>query len=458
MEEKNQGMNKAGVIQTAKHTKDRLTPQKDIIFSVESEKPRSGIRIACDPDIEYQKIIGFGGAFTEAGATVLAYLNAEERAGIIERYFHPQKGLAYSLCRTHINSCDFSLGNYSCNDTPEDINLRNFNINRDKKYLIPFIQSALGTEKARFRLIASPWSPPAWMKTNKQMNNGGTLRPECKKAWALFYAKYIKAYGKAGIPIWGITVQNEPDAVQVWDSCIYTGEQERDFVRDYLGPCLVREGLEHIKIIIWDHNRDLLFERAKTVLSDRKAARYVWGVGFHWYSGNQFKNVLKTYKTYPAKPLLLTEACIEGGVKLGAWDRGEIYAHNIINDINNGAAGWIDWNMVLNSNGGPNHAGNYCDAPVIVDQDSGEVYLQSSFYYIGHFSKYVRHGAVRIHAEASRNELETIAFKNPDRSMVIVILNRDGLALPFQVCLGNNVAERTIPPHAIITLLIPCAY
>jgi glucosylceramidase len=448
-------MNKAKVIQTAKHTGDRLQSKQDIFFRSKALKTTGIPTITCSPDTTFQEILGFGGAFTEAGASVLRKVSAEKRAHIINSYFHPQEGIGYSLCRTHINSCDFSLGNYSCIDTAGDEKLMNFNITRDKKYVIPFIRSALAIEGAWFRIVASPWSPPAWMKTNNHMNNGGKLKPEYRKAWALFFSKYIKAYAKQGIPVWGVTVQNEPAAVQIWDSCIYSAEEERDFVRDYLGPCLAQQGLDHVKIIIWDHNRDLLYERAKTVLSDPQAAEYVWGVGFHWYSGDQFENVLKTHEAYPDKHLLLTEACFEGGVKLGAWDRGEIYAYNLINDMNSGAEGWIDWNMVLNSCGGPNHAKNYCDAPVIVNNETGEIFYQSSFYYMGHFSKYVRPGAHRIQCRSAHEQLETAAFKNPDDSIIIVVLNRGGSSLPFRVRLGDKNAESIIPAHAIMTLLVP---
>jgi glucosylceramidase len=448
-------MDKAQVILSAQHTGDRLKSKQDILFRSKTRKTTSIPAVTCSTDANYQEILGFGGAFTEASASVLRQVNAEKRAQIINKYFHPQEGIGYSLCRTHINSCDFSLDNYSCDDTPGDLKLADFNITRDKKCLIPFIQEALAVEGARFSLLASPWSPPAWMKTNNQMNNGGMLKPEYRKAWALFYTKYIKAYAEQGIPVWAVTVQNEPAAVQIWDSCIYSAEEERDFVRDYLGPCLAQEGLGHVKIFIWDHNRDLLYERATTVLSDPKAAAYVWGVGFHWYSGDQFENVLKTHRTYPDKHLLLTEACLEGGVKLGAWDRGEIYAYNIINDLNSGAEGWIDWNMVLNSRGGPNHAKNYCDAPVIVNSITGEIFYQSSFYYMGHFSKYVRPGAHRIQCRSSHKQLETAAFKNPDSSIIIVVLNRGDSGLPFLVRLGEKSAESIIPEHAIMTLVIP---
>jgi glucosylceramidase len=447
-------MKKAAVIQTAKDLGDRLTSKESINFLPQPHAIKTDKIISYNPEIKFQEILGFGGAFTEAGAYVLSNIDQEKRAGIIESYFHPQKGIAYSLCRTHINSCDFSLGNYSYDDVEGDKELLHFNIEHDNKYLIPFIKQALGLAGAKFLLLASPWSPPFWMKTNKKMNNGGKLKPEYREAWALFLAKYIKAYEEEGIPIWGITVQNEPNAVQTWDSCIYTGEEERDFIRDYLGPRLAKDGLKDKKIIIWDHNRDLIFDRTKIVLSDKKAAQYIWGVGFHWYADDEFENLSRTHQAFPDKPLLLTEASLMGGVKLGAWDRGEIYAYNIIEDLNNWASGWIDWNMVLNIKGGPNHAGNFCDAPVLVDEDKGQINYQSSYYYMGHFSKYIRPGARRIQSQSTHHELETVAFKNPDQSIVIVVLNRTGQEFQFTISDDGEAAEASSPAHSIMTFII----
>lgn len=447
-------MEKAIVIQTAKSTQDRLTRKEDIFFEHRPIVNHNRTTIDFDSRMKFQQIIGFGGAFTEAGASVLYNVEKEKRARIIESYFHPEKGIAYSLCRTHINSCDFSLGNYSSDDIAEDKQLLNFTIERDKKYLIPFIKEALASKGACFNIIASPWSPPYWMKTNHQMNQGGKLRPDCRDAWALFFSKYIKAYQAEGIPIWGVTVQNEPAAVQPWDSCIYTAEEERDFIRDHLGPRLEKDGLLDKKIIIWDHNRDLVFEWAKTVLTDERAARYVWGVGFHWYVDDEFENVLRTHEAFPDKQLLLTEASIEGSVQLGAWDRGEKYGYNIIQDLNNWAGGWVDWNMVLNLQGGPNHIGNFCDAPVLVDEKEKREYYQNSYHYIGHFSKFVRPGAFRIQCRSSHDNLETTAFINPDRSVVIVVLNRSDSGFEFILRQNSHSAETGCPPHCIQTFII----
>jgi glucosylceramidase len=445
-------LNKIKVIQTAKDTKDRLTPKPDLLFQV--NQPERTIAIEINPLKKYQEIIGFGGAFTEATAFTVANLSPEKRAEIINAYFHPEKGLNYSLCRTHMNSCDFCLGNYACDQVAGDVDLRFFNIEHDKIYLIPMIKEAMKIKGTPLNLFISPWSPPGWMKTNHQMNNGGKLKEEYRATWALFFAKFIKAYEAEGVPIWGLTIQNEPDSTQVWDSCRYTVEEERDFVRDYLGPTLKREGLASQKIIIWDHNRDLLYERARVILMDKKAADYVWGVGFHWYSGDQFDNVAETHDAFPGKYLIFTEGCWEGGIKLGQWDRGERYGHHIIGDLNHWTNGWVDWNMVLDQMGGPNHAGNLCDAPIIVEPNTDTIYYQNSYYYLGHFSKFIRPGAKRIDCRSNNRHLETTAFENPDGSIAVVVLNCSDREHEFQLKMGPKSVDLVSLAHSIVSYII----
>lgn len=440
------------IIRTARDTDDRISEVE--IIEIGSKKEESTISVQIDPYEQHHSTLGFGGAFTEAGAYVLSKINRKKRQEVIEAYFSPYHGLNYSLCRVHMNSCDFSLGNYSCDDTDGDIELKNFNINRDREYLIPFIKDAIKISKSPIRLLVSPWSPPAWMKTNGKMNFGGSLKRKYLATWALFFSKFIQEYEKENIAIWGVSVQNEPLAKQIWESCLYTAEEERDFVRNHLGPLLQKNGLADKKILIWDHNRDLLYERAKIILSSQEAAKYIWGIGFHWYSGDQFDNVAKTYHDFPDKHLLFTEGCIEGGVKLGQWDRGEIYAHNIIGDLKNGTEGWIDWNMVLDHTGGPNHAGNLCDAPIIIDTNTGKIHYQSSYYYIGHFSKYIHTGAKHISCRSNDNNLEMIAFLNPDSKIIFIVLNRKNEDIEFTLELsGYSVPIKSLR-HSIQTLII----
>lgn len=441
----------ARIIRTVKDSGDRLSDAAILEVRNKTER-QAALRV--DPNKQYQQILGFGGAFTESGAYVLSKIHPKKRQEVIDAYFSPNSGLNYSLCRLHMNSCDFSLGNYSCDDTPGDIDLKNFNINRDRQYLVPFIKDAITSSKSPIRLLATPWSPPAWMKTNDNMNFGGSLKSKYRETWALFFSKFIHEYEKEEIVIWGLSVQNEPMAKQTWDSCLYTAEEESEFVRDYLGPRLQKDGYQDKKIIIWDHNRDLLYDWAKIILADPETAKYIWGIGFHWYSGEQFENVKQTYHQFPEKHLLFTEGCIEKGVKLGQWDRGEIYAHNMIGDFNNGAAGWIDWNMVLDQNGGPNHVGNYCDAPVIVNTENGEVFYQSSYYYIGQFSKYIGIGARLIECLSDGIDLEAAAFLNPDSTIAVIVLNRKNEILQFELEVLGDSATIFCPGHSIQTILM----
>ncbi|MBU0676844.1 MAG: glucosylceramidase, partial [Verrucomicrobia bacterium] len=303
-------------------------------------------------------------------------------------------------------------------------------------------------------IFASPWSPPAWMKSNGAMNGGGKLKPEYRQAWADYYVRYIREYEKEGITIWGMTVQNEPAATQRWDSCVYTAEEERDFVRDYLGPTLEREGLGDRKIIIWDHNRDEMFERASTVLSDPEAASYIWGTGFHWYGDDHFDNVQRVHDAFPAKHLIFTEGCQEGGPHIGSWDLGERYAHSMINDLNRWTVGWVDWNLLLDTTGGPNHVNNLCSAPVLADVESDSLLYQSSYYYIGHFSRYIRPGARNVLCSLRNDSVEAAAFENPDGSLAVVLLHRGSEPRLFRLELPDGVASSIqMPPHSIATLL-----
>ncbi|MGZ8223046.1 MAG: glycoside hydrolase family 30 protein [Methylobacter sp.] len=436
---------------TARDTAYRLSELAPIAF--ESATNFSDPSVFIDTAVKFQEIQGFGGAFTEAAAVTLDKIPSHLRQEILQAYFSPDTGNAYTLCRTHINSCDFSLGNYAYTEVDGDVDLKHFSIEHDRQSLIPMIREAIDVSGGKLKLFASPWSPPAWMKTNGMMNNGGKLKPEYRQAWADYYVRYIQEYGHEGIPIWGLTVQNEPEATQTWDSCIYTGEEERDFVRDYLGPTLHDAGLGNVKVIVWDHNRDRLFERAKAVLDDPKAAHYVWGVGFHWYCGDHFDNVQLTHDAYPDKHLIFTEGCQEAGPHLGSWDTGERYARSIINDLNRWTEAWVDWNMVLDETGGPNHVGNFCSAPIIADTQAGEIRYQSSYYYIGHFSRFIRTGARRVACAKTLDSLEATAFLNCDGSLIVVILNRTEQMIDFVLKSQGLLAKTSIPARGIMTFV-----
>jgi glucosylceramidase len=333
-------------------------------------------------------------------------------------------------------------------------------VDHDKQFRIPFIKQATGAAGGKLTIFASPWSPPAFMKDNNDMLHGGRLKPEFYQSWASYYAKFIKAYQKEGIPIWGISIQNEPMATQTWESCIYSAEQERDFLKNFLGPTMKKEGLGDKKIIAWDHNRDLVFQRASTILGDPKAAGYVWGIGYHWYepwSGGEamYDNVKLVHETFPDKNLIFTEGCSDSfkAERLTDWKLGEMYGRSMINDFNNGTVGWVDWNILLDETGGPNHVKNFCFAPVHADTKTGQLTYTNSYYYIGHFSKFVRPGAKRIASSPSRSQLLSTAFINPDGKVSVVVMNKSDQAISYYLWLNGNAAEVQSLPHSIQTLV-----
>jgi glucosylceramidase len=290
------------------------------------------------------------------------------------------------------------------------------------------------------------------MKINNRMDDGGSLRPEYRPAWANYFVRFVQTMEtEEKIPVWALTVQNEPAAKQTWESCLYTPEEERDFVRDQLGPALERAGLDAVRLLVCDHNRDILYKRASAVYLDPAAARYVWGAGLHWYVSQDFGQSSRLHDSFPGKAILFTEGCVEQGAKPGAWGPGERYAHNMIGDFRNWVCGWIDWNIALDARGGPNHVGNYCDAPVLVDVTSGKVQYQSSFYYIAQFSRFVKNGARRIASGGGPEALESVAFVNPDGAVVAVVLNPTDAACDFALAAGSEQLACHIPAHAIQT-------
>jgi glucosylceramidase len=445
----------AELVLTAKGTADRLSRKAPLTFEPLSQPDELTPVVMVDPRKTFQTIEGIGGALTDSSAETYAKLPPKSQQEVLTAYFDEEKGIGYSFCRTNIHSCDFSSDVYSYDDVAGDAELKNFSIDHDRKYRIPFIKAALATAKTPFTLFASPWSPPAWMKTNGNMLRGGKLKPEYAEAWASYYGRFVKAYEKEGIAIWGLSVQNEPMAIQTWQSCIYTGEEERDFVRDHLGPALERDGLSGLKLMVWDHNRGLLYARAKVVYDDPEASKYVWGACFHWYVGDHFDQVRQTYEAWPDKRLVFSEGCPElfNAAKVAEWQWGEKYGLSMLMDLSNGTSAWTDWNVLLDELGGPNHVGNFCYAPIHADTKTGELTYMNSFYYIGHFSKYVRPGAKRVSAVTDDDRLLATAFKNTDGKVAVVVLNLSDETVPFSFWIDGETAKTTSPAHSIMTLV-----
>ncbi len=435
------------------------------------------------PEEKYQTITGFGGSFTESSAYLLNQLSKKNKELILEAYFGSE-GAKYSLTRTHINSCDFSLSNYSYAPVAGDLALENFSIDEDKDDIIPMIKEAMAISEDGFKILSSPWTAPPWMKDNKKWT-GGKLLPEYYDTWALFFSKYIAAYKKEGIDIWGLTVENEPlGNNNNWESMHFSPEEMVEFVSKNLGPKLENDGHD-IKILGYDQNRDELKEWADIMYKDEESAKYFDGMAIHWYASTYdfMPEALQyTYKKAPNKLMIQSEACVDSEVphwqddawywsKEGTdwgWDWAPDeqkylhpkyvpvyrYARDIIGCMNNHVQGWIDWNMVLDRQGGPNWVKNWCVAPVIVDPEKDEVYFTPLYHTMAHFSKYIRPGAVRIGFEISDQDLMMTAAKNPDGSIALVVLNMNKEAKHLKLELEGKETIFKIDAQAIQTIIV----
>lgn len=447
------------VYTTASGTNLRLTQTDQLSFSSAEQPPETEISVFVAPEKTYQTFLGIGGAITDASAEIFAKLDSTRQQELLDAYYTDEKGIGYSLLRTTIHSSDFGTESYTYLNEG-DSTLNSFSIDHDKEFRIPMIKRATQTAGGKLLLYVAPWSPPAFMKSNQDMLKGGTLLPEFYQSWANYYAKFIKAYETEGMPIWGTSIQNEPMATQTWESCIYTAEDERDFIKNYLGPTLEREGLGDKNIIVWDHNRDLMTQRADIIYSDPEASKYVWGMGFHWYetwAGGDplFDNVKAVNDAYPDKKLLFTEGCVEkfDASKYQFWPNAERYGNSMIHDFNSGTVGWTDWNILLDQHGGPNHVGNFCFAPIHADTTTGNLIYTPSYYYIGHFSKFIRPEAKRVSTTVSRSVLLSTSFLNTDGKMATVVMNKTKLPISYNMFIGTEKIVLTIPGHAIQTLI-----
>jgi glucosylceramidase len=451
--------NTVTVYTTASDTSLRLQLTGTKIFKEADQPTESEVSVFVNPNITFQTFLGIGGAITDASSEVFAKLPKAKQEEVLRAYYDPKEGIGYTLARTSIHSCDFSSTSFTY-VSDEDKELKTFTIDHDRQYRLPLIKKAIAAAGGKLVLYASPWSPPEFMKSNKSMLHGGKLLPEYFEAWAFYYTKFIKAYEKEGIPIWGVTLQNEPMATQTWESCIYSAAEERDFLKNYLGPVMKREGLEDKNIVVWDHNRDLITQRANTIFDDPEAAKYAWGLGFHWYESwaggkEMYDNVAIVQEAYPDKHLLFTEGCAESFRPDGyqTWKNAERYGRSMIHDFNNGTVGWTDWNILLDEQGGPNHVGNFCFAPMHADTRTGELIYTPSYYYIGHFSKFIRPNAKRVSTASSRSHLLATSFLNEDGKMVTVVMNQSVLKIDYKLFIGQEALELISLPHSIQTLV-----
>lgn len=403
------------------------------------------------PSVRGQVFEGFGGAFTDSAGYVYAQMNEEQRRRMMHTYFDKDE-LNYRLGRMHLDSCDFSVEQYEAQSGEGEAGQKNFSLERGLKYAFPLLKDAQETAGRAIELMLSPWSPPAYMKTNGERSHGGKLKEEYRARWAEYICLYIRKLREMGCQITRLSLQNEPAAVQPWDSCVYTAQEEKVFLRDFLYPEMKRNGLEDIEIFIWDHNKERVFERACAIIDETTDAM-VAGVAFHWYSGDHFEALDYLKKKFPDKKLILSEACIEYS-KYSADDylaNAQKYAHDMIGNFNNGMTAFYDWNLLLDETGGPNHVGNYCDAPYLYDRKKKELTERNTLAYIRHFSHYIQPGAVWIGSSRYTDKIEVTAFENPDKKIVAVLLNREKEDRKVFLRLEGEVAELTVPGCGIMT-------
>jgi glucosylceramidase len=416
--------------------------------------------ITIDPSEKRQSVLGFGGAITEATTSVYALLSPEQKKAFIRAYFG-EDGAAYSWERIPLGSTDFGLGSY-CYVAEGDLTSKAFSLKHEEQYLFPFLKDVNDFLGHQPHLLASPWTPPAFYKDNHTPQHGGHLLPQYRKNYAAYETTYFQAMAKRGYTFDLLTIQNEPEAVQTWDSCIYTPEEEAAYI-PYLRTALDQAGFKDIGLYIWDHNRDEIVRRSNVTLAAKEVRSLVKGVAYHWYCSNNHHNLDLVHEAFPDLHLLFTEGCVELAhpttfkeTALGVWRHGEIYGENMLEDFNHWNEGWIDWNLLLNEQGGPNYVGNFCEAPVMFDRKKKTLTFNPSFYFISHISRFFKEGGRIVRSE---NDYEKGVFVasclNPDSSLAIVIQNSSDKTISPSVLiqgLGSFIPE--LPPHSITTYRI----
>ncbi len=439
-----------GKIFTSDPHRERFLVETTASFA--PREPQCSNMIKVFPRHKLQRIDGFGGSFTEGAGVVYNSMTDTAKSTFLHWYFSEQEH-HYSLARMPIQSCDFSLSNYEYISSVEDIKQGKLDFTRDKEHLIPLISDALCINP-QMALMASPWSPPACMKTNNDMNGGGKLRSEYYADFAQLIIQYLLTYRRYGIRIQYLSIQNEPVAVKTWDSCLYSVEEETSFAVNYLRPLLEEQGMGDMEIYIWDHDKDGLVDWAEQAFSREENINGINGMAFHWYTGDHFAQVQYLSQCLPDKKLLFSEGCVpmETGDNVGNrhW---HTYLHDMVGNFKAGCTGFIDWNLLLNSEGGPNHQGNLCEAPVQYDSKTDTLKRNHSWYGIGHFCRYVQPGARVTLSSSFDASLEEVAFANPDGGHVLVVYNRDACEKTCRVVIDDKETALTLPANGASTLV-----
>jgi len=513
---------------------DKLNEMENVTFKAGKAE---GIVISIYPDSIKQTIDGIGTSFTESSAFVLAHLEKERRREVMEKIFG-EKGADFTLTRTHIGACDFTVkGRYSYANK-SDAELRSFNISEDTKGfkqaeypgikdesydLLPMIKEAIAIKQAQYdgelRIVSSAWTAPKWMKDieqwyipgapeNNWQGTGGSLKKEYISTYADYLVKYLDAYKTEGVDIWGLTPVNEPHGNNgQWESMNFTPESQNEFIKNFLGPKLQTAGYDNTKLLIFDQNRDGLEDWANVIFADQETSQYVDGAAVHWYESTNkvYEDVFeKVHTQYPDQSIIHTEGCIDDlgkdapegvtdpeGYKESNWfDNDDFwwsksatdwaysvtwqgvnvkdhpmyvpvhrYARNIIVSLDHWANGWIDWNVVLDKDGGPNHVGNFCGAPIMIDTDAQNVYYTPIFYVLAQFSRTIRPGDRAVQTEKQlidlgNDDLHACATLNSENILSIQVLNTTDTRISYKLQIGKQYAEIEIMANAVQTVRV----
>lgn len=405
------------------------------------------------PEIEYQEMEGFGGAITDAVGNVYSLMDEEQKKEMIHQYFG-KTNMKYNVVRIPIDSCDFSASHYEADSDEKDEQFSKFSFERVKQSILPVLDAAEKEYGSKLPIMLSPWSPPAYMKTNAERNHGGKLKQEYAKRWAEYICRYIEEYRKRGYLVTMLTMQNEPKAVQPWDSCVYTPQEQKVFLKEYLYPSLKAHQLDDIEIYLWDHNKERAYEWVRDIIDD-ETKDMVAGVALHWYSGDHFEAIRILKEQYPWMKVLTSEACIEYSKFSGVatLKNAQKYAHDIIGNINEGMSLFFDWNILLNEEGGPNHVGNNCESPFMFDREKKELYSMESAAYLWHFSHFIELGAKRIGVSRYCQDIEVTAFKKNDK-VTFILFNQTDKDIPVFVRINNEIVSVDLKARSIMSGVI----
>lgn len=431
--------------------KDGTLKEKTVLASMDDSVENEVLNIY--EDVRYQSFEGFGGALTDASGYVFSHMNHKQQEELLTTYFD-ENHLGYNQVRIHMDSCDFSTHLYEAHSDETDEKFESFSFADTEKYILPLLDAAEKKAGKKLKIFLSAWSPPAYMKTNGS-RVGGALKKEYRRRWAQYLCRYVEEFRNRGYQVVRMTIQNEPKAVQTWDSCVYTAQEEKEFLRDYLVPVFREHNLDDIEFFIWDHNKERVYERARDIIDDT-TKDLVTGVAFHWYSGDHFESLDLVRQMYPDKKLILSESCLE----FRFYDRSEQLAnserlaHDMIGNLNHGMVGFYDWNVLLDQKGGPNHVGNYCDSPYLFDMETKELEARRCLRYNWHFAHFIKPGAVRLAITRYTDQLDFTAWKNMDGGIVFVLLNRSEQTLPCHIRFAGMDFELEAEAHSIMSGVI----